>query len=180
MGGLAPDARVTIWTCTDDLRTEGRRIHEEARQIVQEARQPPPAVPESMTAPVPATPVSEAPGASWRLMAITRSMPRPATVSIYAVSLNSIRLQGRSTQRPSHVPCSQIKPLLISAPPMPAGTLRIRRHGPDPPKGGWGANTKKPRRCWAGLTISRTEIGLDAIRRRASQPKQPKRCRSRQ
>lgn len=41
--GLDEAAQVTVWTCTDDLRTEGRRIHEETRQSIQKARQRPPA-----------------------------------------------------------------------------------------------------------------------------------------
>lgn len=51
LGGLDLEDHVTIWTCTDDLRTEGKRLHEEARQAIQEARQRPPAVPGSSHCP---------------------------------------------------------------------------------------------------------------------------------
>ncbi|WP_288583004.1 hypothetical protein [uncultured Methylobacterium sp.] len=57
--GLPADAPVTLWSCTDDIRTEGKRIHESARRAAQVARKRPIAVEVPQTTPDAAAPVSE-------------------------------------------------------------------------------------------------------------------------
>lgn len=125
---LAPSFGGPVMTMTRGTTWLAKATAERARQIVQEARQRQKAVPESLTAPEPQKPVSEAVSASWQSIAIMRPLPVPAIPEPLAPATQMCAASAVSCRPPRPVPST------VSPPLSGWHASRIRHPGPDPPR----------------------------------------------